>query len=120
MPDPTNEFTEAADYLENFPKFFPVQSTEQDDSGSFVVKNSRMATCIGPKDRERLHAIAALLRKVGPLVERAKRIERGCRYDDRCGNCQAVIDLRQALAAFSPEPNREHDAAAERTRVAES
>jgi hypothetical protein len=38
---------------------------------------------------------------VSALVSAARRIERGCdcEYDHRCGRCQAVLDLRVALAA---------------------
>jgi predicted PP-loop superfamily ATPase len=39
---------------------------------------------------------------VDHVVLTARRIERGCDcgYDHRCGRCQAVIDLRNALLAL--------------------
>lgn len=122
MPDPTNEYNEAADKLERH------------------APHCTVTTAIAMREA------AAMLRKVGPLVEFVRKVADSTNWscsdfseyhDHRLHPCNQeswnldtpVIELAQhALAAFkdskltppTPEPNREHDAAEERTRVAES
>ena len=110
MPDPTNEYTEAADWLEK----------KAGSGGPFVTMSDgrvvRPLPTMRHDDSAKLESIAALLRKVGPLVEALEEyadVDSWCCFE--CGGeydtCNCKVDqwiptehgyelAQQALAAF--------------------